>query len=233
VLHRAARNRFQPIYDLIENRCIGYEAVPRPSLPAECCAAQQTLEASDCRLTERSVQIHRLIAAESVATLTGTTLLFVKLQAPEVGGDFVPQSLGRLREIACGKRIVAEIPDTAVVDIPYFREFCAALRDREIGIAFDGFAGSLAQFKAHAEFQPDFLKLSPTLVRGVDRSTQRQQQVKALAEAAAEQDVPLIADGVHSDNEARTCREIGCRLAQGDHFGRAQTIDWPLPAAAL
>jgi EAL domain-containing protein (putative c-di-GMP-specific phosphodiesterase class I) len=40
--------------------------------------------------------------------------------------------------------------------------------------------------------------------------------------------VQLIAVGVHSENEARACREIGCRLAQGDHFGHAQTIDWPV-----
>jgi len=49
-----------------------------------------------------------------------------------------------------------------------------------------------------------------------------------LAEAAQELKVQLVAVGVHSENEARTCREIGCHLAQGDHFGHAQTMDWPL-----
>jgi EAL domain-containing protein (putative c-di-GMP-specific phosphodiesterase class I) len=228
LLHRATRNRFQPIHDLLENRCIGYEAIPRPQLPGEASQPQQVLEATDCRLTERMSQLHRLIAAEHFARMPNATLLFVNLQPAEVGADFVPQSLARLAAVAGGKKIVAEIPDSAVVDIPYFRDFRAKLRDLGIGVAYDGFAGSPNQIKQQAEFAPDYLKLAPALGRGIDKSTQRQQQVKTLVETAQELKVQTIAVGVHSENEARTCREIGCRLAQGDHFGHAQTIDWPL-----
>src|SRR5262245_25455047 len=67
LLHRAARNRFQPIFDLAENRCVGFEAVRRPQLPGELPAAQQILDGTDCRLTERMSQVHRLIAAEHPA----------------------------------------------------------------------------------------------------------------------------------------------------------------------
>jgi len=119
-----------------------------------------------------------------------------------------------------------------VVDIPYFRDFRTKLRDLGIGVAYDGFAGSPHQIKAQAEFAPDYLKLSPAVARGVDKSTQRQQQIKAIVEATKELKVQLIAVGVHSENEARTCRDIGCRFAQGDHFGHAQTIDWPLEGFA-
>jgi EAL domain-containing protein (putative c-di-GMP-specific phosphodiesterase class I) len=228
LLHRATRNRFQPVYDLAENRCIGYEAIARPQLPGEASTTQQILDATDCRLTERMSQLHRLIAAEHVARLASATLLFVNLQPAEVGADLLPESLSRLAAVAGGKKIVAEIPDSAVVDIPYFRDFRGKLRELGIGVAYDGFAGSPHQIKAQAEFAPDYLKLSAALTRGIDKSTQRQQQMKALAEAAQELKVQLVAVGVHSENEARTCREIGCHLAQGDHFGHAQTMDWPL-----
>jgi EAL domain-containing protein (putative c-di-GMP-specific phosphodiesterase class I) len=228
LLHRATRNRFQPLYDLVESRCIGSEAVPRPQLPGEASTTQQILDATDCRLTERMCQLHRLIAAEHFSRLPNATLLFVKLQPAEVGADLLPESLSRLAEVAGGRKIIAEIPDSAVVDIPYFRDFRDRLRDLGIGAAYDGFAGSPHQIKAQAEFAPDYLKLSAALTRGIDKSTQRQQQMKALVEATRELNVQLIAVGVHSENEARTCREIGCRLGQGEHFGHAQTIDWPL-----
>jgi EAL domain-containing protein (putative c-di-GMP-specific phosphodiesterase class I) len=228
LLHRATRNRFQPIQDLVESRCVGYEAVPRPQLPGEVSPAQQILDATDCRLTERMSQLHRLIAAEHFARLPNATLLFVKLQPAEVGADLLPESLSRLASVAGGKKIVAEIPDSAVVDIPYFRDFRSKLQELGIGAAYDGFAGSPHQIKAQAEYAPDYLKLSAALVRGVDKSTQRQQQIKGLVEATQELKIQVIAVGIHSENEARTCREIGCRLAQGDHFGHAQTIDWPL-----
>jgi EAL domain-containing protein (putative c-di-GMP-specific phosphodiesterase class I) len=232
LLHRATRNRFQPIHDLVENRCVGYEAIPRPQVPGEASTTQQILDSTDCRLTERMSQLHRLIAAEHVARLPGATLLFVHLQPAEVGADLLPQSLARLAGVAGGKKIVAEIPDSAVVDIPYFRDFRTKLRDLGIGVAYDGFAGSPHQIKAQAEFAPDYLKLAPAVARGVDKSTQRQQQIKAIVEATKELKVQLIAVGVHSENEARTCRDIGCRFAQGDHFGHAQTIDWPLEGFA-
>jgi EAL domain-containing protein (putative c-di-GMP-specific phosphodiesterase class I) len=232
LLHRATRNRFQPIHDLVENRCVGYEAIPRPQVPGEATSTQQILDATDCRLTERMSQLHRLIAAEHVARLPGATLLFVHLQPAEVGADLLPQSLARLAGVAGGRKIVAEIPDSAVVDIPYFREFRNKLRDLGIGVAYDGFAGSPHQIKAQAEYAPDYLKLASALARGVDKSTQRQQQIKAIVEATKELKVQLIAVGVHSENESRTCRDIGCKLAQGDHFGHAQTIDWPLEGFA-
>ncbi len=233
LLHRAARNRFQPIFDLAENRCVGFEAIRRPQLPGEPPAAQQILDSTDCRLTERMSQLHRLIAAEHLARLADATMLFVSLQPAEVGADALPQSLARLAKLAGDKQIVAEIPDTAVVDIPYFRDFLAKLRELKIGVAYDGFAGSPHQIKAQEQFAPDFLKLTPALARGVDKSTQRQQQIKALTEAAQQIGAQLIAVGVHSENEARTCHELGCRLAQGDHFGRPQTIDWPIEGFSL
>ena len=98
----------------------------------------------------------------------------------------------------------------------------------DLSVAYDGFAGSPHQLKAQAAFAPDYLKLTPALARGIDKSTQRQQQMKALVEATRETKVQLIAAGVHSENEAHTCRELGFRLAQGDHFNHARSSDWSL-----
>ena len=229
LLHRATRNRFQPIVDLHKgNCCVGYEAIHRPAGSDEPSQAQRLLEATDCRLTERISHLHRMVAAEHVARLPGDAMLFVNLQPAEVGADTMPDSLLRLHRLAGGKKIVAEIPDSAVVDIPYFRDFRSKLQQLGIGVAYDGFAGSPHQIKAQKDFAPDYLKLAAVLARGVDRSTQRQQQIKALVEAAEEIGVALIADGVHTENEAQMCASLGCKLGQGDHFGRAQTIDWPI-----
>ena len=228
LLHRATRNRFQPIVDLADNRCVGYEAIHRASRPDQANSAQRLLEATDCRLTERMSYLHRMVAAEHIARLTDVTMLFVNLQPAEVGADSIPDSLRRLQQLTGGKQIVAEIPDSAVVDIPYFRDFRHKLRDLGVGVVYDGFAGSPHQIKAQRDFAPDYLKLAPVLARGVDRSTQRQQQIQALVEAAREIGVGLIADGVHTENEAQTCASLGCKFGQGDHFGRAQTIDWPV-----
>jgi EAL domain-containing protein (putative c-di-GMP-specific phosphodiesterase class I) len=228
LLHRAARNRFQPIVDLADSRCVGFEAIHRSARSDESSQAERLLQATDCRLTERISHLHRMVAAEHIAKVSDAKMLFVNLQPAEVGADSIPDSLRRLQQLAGGKQIVAEIPDSAVVDIPYFRDFRHKLRELGVGVAYDGFAGSPHQIKAQRDFAPDYLKLAPVLARGVDRSTQRQQQIQALVEAAREIGVALIADGVHTENEAQTCASIGCKYGQGDHFGKAQTIDWPI-----
>jgi EAL domain-containing protein (putative c-di-GMP-specific phosphodiesterase class I) len=232
LLHRATRNRFQPIVDLADNRCVGYEAIHRSARADSSDAAQRLLEATDCRLTERMSHLHRMVAAEHIARVADAKMLFVNLQPAEVGADTIPESLRRLQQLAGGKQIVAEIPDSAVVDIPYFRDFRQKLRELGVGVAYDGFAGSPHQIKAQREFAPDYLKLAPVLARGVDRSTQRQQQIQALVDAAREIGVQLIADGVHTENEAQTCASLGCKYGQGDYFGRAQTVDWPIEGFA-
>lgn len=227
LLHRAARNRFQPIVDLSDGQTVGFEALPRPrQAPSQ--STSESLLAVECRLTERIHHVHRLVAAEQAAKLPGSVSLFLSLRPAEVGADALPHSLARLKSLLPNKPIVAGIPDSAVADIPYFRSFLDRLREMQIQVAYDGFAAGQAQVKAHKDMAPDFIKLAPMLARGIDRSSERQRQLRALVEAAEEINAQLIATGIHSENEAETCREMGCRLAQGDHYGRPQTIDWPV-----
>src|SRR6185369_13505967 len=183
---------FHPVCDLVENRCLAYQADVREDFPGHDRAAWQILQSTECRLVELMSQLHRLLAAEQLAKLSNPTMLFLKLQPAEIGADSMPQSLSRLRTLAGKTKIVAEIPESAVVDIPYFRDFLTKLKELQIGVAYSGFTGSLHQLKAQADFAPNYLKLAPALVRGLDKSTQRQQQMKALVEAARETGVGLI-----------------------------------------
>jgi EAL domain-containing protein (putative c-di-GMP-specific phosphodiesterase class I) len=233
LLHRAARNRFQPIVNLADGQTVGFEAIPRPRQSAAPQLGSDAILAVECRLTERIQHVHRLIAAEQAAKLPGSVSLMLSLRPAEVGADALPGSLARLQSLLPGKRIIAGIPDSAVADIPYFRSFIQRLRDLGVQVAYDGFAAGHAQLKAHKDLAPDFVKLAPMLVRGIDRSSDRQRQLRSLVEAAGEIGAQLIAAGIHSENEAQTCRELGCRLAQGDHYGRPQTIDWPAAGIGL
>lgn len=226
LLHRALRTRFQPVVELATGQAIGYEAIRRTeAVHGELPTTERLLQTVDCRLTERWQQLHRLLATEQAAEGVGSMLL-VNLQPAEVGADGLPETLAALQQRLPGKRLIAEIPHSAVVDIPFFRDFLARLRELKLGVCYAGFSSGLNQVKAHDTFAPDYLQLAPSLVRGVDRSTQRQQQIKTLVQAAVAAKSQVIATGVHSENEAQTCRELGCQLAQGDHYGRPQTMQW-------
>lgn len=230
ILCRAVRNRYQMLVDLTTGRSVGYEAIhrePRSGLQPR--TADRMLESAECRLTERLNQLHRLLAVEQAGRLSDGNLLFLPLTAAEVGADSLADSLIRLSRLASGKRLIAQVPDSAVVDIPYFRDFLVRLRQAEIGVAYDGFGGG--QVGTNPELAPDYLKLAEALARGVDKSSQRQKQIREIVEAATKTNTQVIATGVHTENEAQSCRELGCRLAQGDHYGRPQTMGWPVEGA--
>lgn len=227
LLHRAGRTRFQPVVELASGHAIGYEAVRRvESYNGELPPGERVLQSVDCRLTERWHQLHRLLAAEQAVAAGGGHLLFLGLQPAEVGADGLPESLAQLQRRLAGKRLIAEIPHSAVVDIPFFRDFLSRLRELKVGVCYAGFSSGVNQLRAHEQFAPDYLQFAPALARGVDRSTQRQQQIQQLVQAAVAAGSQIIATGVHSENEAQTCRELGCQLAQGDHYGRPQTMQW-------
>ncbi len=232
ILCRAVRNRYQMVVDLTTGKSTGYEAIQRESNPEkQLRTAERLLEGTECRLTERLLQLHRLLAVEQAGRLADGSLLFLPLTAAEVGADSLADSLIRLSRLGGGKQLVAQVPDSAVVDIPYFRDFLVRLRQAHIAVAYDGFGGGQQQVGTQQELAPDFLKLAPALARGVDKSSPRQKQIRDIVEAAAKTSTQVIATGVHTENEAQTCRELGCRLAQGDHYGRPQTMGWPLEGA--
>jgi EAL domain-containing protein (putative c-di-GMP-specific phosphodiesterase class I) len=233
LLCRGVRNRFQPLVDLPSGKLAGHEALLRELAPhREPLSAERILSATECRLTERACQLHRLIAVEQAARLAEGALLFLPLTAAEVGADLLADSLVRLQGLGGGMQLVAQVPESAVVDIPFFRDFLARLREAKIAVAYDGFSGGQQQVGVQKELAPGYLKLAPALARGVDKSSPRQKQIREIVEAAAKTGTQVVATGVHNENEAQTCRELGCRLAQGEHYGRAVTIGWPVEGGA-
>jgi EAL domain-containing protein (putative c-di-GMP-specific phosphodiesterase class I) len=227
ILCRGVQNSYQLMVDLTSGQPAGYESLHRDQaasrLPR---TAERVLSATECRLTERIHQLHRLLAVEQSARLAEGNLLFLPLTAAEVGADTLADSLIRLSRLAHGKQLVAQVPESAVVDIPYFRDFLARLREAQISVAYDGFGGGQQQVGTQQELAPDYLKLAPALARGVDKSSPRQKQIREIVDAAAKTNTQVIATGVHTENEGQMCGELGCRLAQGDHYGKPQAIFW-------
>jgi pSer/pThr/pTyr-binding forkhead associated (FHA) protein len=220
LLCRGMRQRLSVLADLATGEKAGYES--RSGLPPQvhgALSAEQLLAGVECRLTERMNQMQRMWSAEQAAKLSPGDLLFVRLEAAEVGADHVPESLSRLETLSGGKKIAATIPESAVVDIPYFRDFLARLREQHVGVAYYGFAGNQLRVATCPELCPEFLMLAPALARGVDKSSQRQEQIREIVTAAAKGNTRIVATGIHTEAEAETCRQLGCQFGEGDHYG--------------
>ncbi|MHB8969570.1 MAG: EAL domain-containing protein [Pirellulaceae bacterium] len=226
ITHRSVSNSLQPIMQLETDEVYGYEAVRAlGNLPGECRQAESLIDRIECRLTERISQQHRLYAAEQAALLPDSTRLFFGLKVSEVSADFLPESLDRLAEIVAGKhRLVAEIPETAVCDIPYFRQFIADLRQREIEVAYGGFCTGPSQIADWHAMPPDYLKLAPTVARGIRPTSSGYCMMQSLLKATRDLGCAVIAVGVDNESDAQCLRDVGCPYAQGDYFGCPEPI---------
>ncbi len=221
--HRSITSRFQPIVSLEDGEVYGYEAFRE--MPSRNRQTEAMVQTTECRLTERINQQHRLVAAEQAARLEEETRLFFALQASEVSADFLPEALGRLQDVAARRhKLVAEIPETAVCDIPYFRQFVAQLRERNIEIVYQGFCGGPTQIADWSNVAPDYLKLAPSLVRGISRASGGWRTVQALIQATHNIDCAVIAAGVDTEADSQCLGELGCRFGQGDLFGAPEPI---------
>jgi EAL domain-containing protein (putative c-di-GMP-specific phosphodiesterase class I) len=226
ITHRAIKSCFQPIVRLETGDAYGYEAIRElRDLPGESQLAESLIAGTECRLTERINHQHRLCAAEQAMLLDAGAHLFFGLKVAEVSADFGRESLDRLVDVVAGKhQLVAEIPETAVCDIPYFRQFVADLGERGIEIAYGGFCMGPSQIAEWRTMAPSYLKLAPAVVRGIRRASGGWRMIQSVLEATRDLGCEVIAVGIDNESDAQCLRELGCSYAQGDYFGSAEPI---------
>jgi EAL domain-containing protein (putative c-di-GMP-specific phosphodiesterase class I) len=71
-----------------------------------------------------------------------------------------------------------------------------------------------------AELQPDFVKLDRELVQGAYGDRVQSVLLCAIADAAHQLGIGVVAEGVETADDANFCRDIGADLAQGYFFAR-------------
>ncbi|MFW6169556.1 MAG: EAL domain-containing protein [Planctomycetota bacterium] len=225
--HRAISSRFQPVVALAGGEVLGYEArCELDNPPRQSCYLESMLEDTECRLAERIFRQYRVFAVEQANRLEERVHLFLSVRVSEVGSESLPDSLLQLIEMSAqGHQLVIQIPETAVCDIPYFRKFIQQLRDRRVQIAYAAFHGSPAQISGWHAVAPDFLTLSPSLVRGISGAGEGRRALRGLIEAMGEIGCASIATGVDTGPDAWCLAELGCQYGQGEYFGAAQRIN--------
>jgi EAL domain-containing protein (putative c-di-GMP-specific phosphodiesterase class I) len=225
---RSLFNRFQPIAGLDDGRVLGYEVIGEDGHGSRRTEADRVVLGLECRLTERTRYVERLLAVEEASTLPGEPTLFLNLHGGEIGAAGLPDVLASLREtLPDQQRLVVEVPEGAYTDTPGFRELHLRLQELEIGVAYDGFAAGQSQLMELKEVRPDFLKLAPALARRIHTHRDRQRRLKPLMRTSREFGCEVIATGMAEEEEVATCRELGCAFGQGPYFGQ------PQPAHAL
>jgi diguanylate cyclase (GGDEF)-like protein/PAS domain S-box-containing protein len=128
-----------------------------------------------------------------------------------------------------GTRLGLEVTETAIVlEGPPSERALADLKEvREIGvrIAIDDFGTGFSSLGHLRRFPVDLIKVDRSFIQGVEHDSKDAAITANLASLAHALGLQAIAEGVESDEQLTSVRELGCDLAQGFLFARPMPTD--------
>jgi diguanylate cyclase (GGDEF)-like protein len=82
-------------------------------------------------------------------------------------------------------------------------------------IAIDDFGVGHAGYKLLFDSTPDIIKIDRYFLQNIQQHTKKKLMVKSITHLAIKLGIKVIAEGVETEGEYLTCKEIGCHLVQG------------------
>ncbi|MBQ7541569.1 MAG: GGDEF domain-containing protein [Clostridia bacterium] len=111
-----------------------------------------------------------------------------------------------------------EIEVTESAYLENTRQFIGAietLRKKGYQIEMDGFGSGYSSPNQLSSLPIDVLKMDRALIRNIDFSEKDMQLVKQILETAKSLNIPVIAEGVETQEQLQLLKENGCTMAQG------------------
>ncbi|TLM99099.1 MAG: EAL domain-containing protein [Actinobacteria bacterium] len=214
------RTLLHPVFELESMDVVGYEALSRGPEGSEFERPDKLFSvAYDADLVLRLERVCRKRALEMAAGLPDDRLLFVNIE-PEAVCD--PQlrdavSASMVAESAVPpNRVVLELTErTAIHDFASFRSTLEYLRALGFSVAVDDAGAGYGSLQCLAEVRPDWLKIDLSLVRGCDSDEVRASLIESLVRFAQRVGGKLVAEGIETEAELATIRELGVQYGQG------------------
>ncbi|HKS21440.1 MAG TPA: EAL domain-containing protein [Thermoanaerobaculia bacterium] len=104
-----------------------------------------------------------------------------------------------------------------------FQRALALLRQLGASIALDDVGLGQSNFKMLLDASPEFLKLDRYFVDGCTKDPKRRAVISSIEELARRFGARVIAEGVETEEDLATVREIGVSLVQGFLFSKPMT----------
>ncbi|MER2138213.1 MAG: EAL domain-containing protein [Arthrobacter sp.] len=222
---------FQPIYDAIEQRVWGYEALVRGrngegafEVMSQVSAKQMYRFDQDCRV--KAIELAaRLFPAEEELMLS---INFLPKAVYEPAAC-LKATLRAARQFNFPmSSIMFEFTENEEVrDTAHLTNIITEYRRHGFTTALDDFGAGYAGLGLLADFQPDLIKIDMQLIRGIDSSPARRAVVDGILAIAGKLDITVLAEGIETEEEFRILKEAGIRLFQGYWFARPAFEELP------
>ena len=125
-------------------------------------------------------------------------------------------------------RITLEITESALIDnVDDAQEVLSNVRAMGVRIAIDDFGTGYSSLSYFARFRPDVLKLDKSFVDNIATDAMVRTVVEGVIDLAHKLGVTVVAEGVETQEQLDTLREMNCDKVQGFLLSR------PVPLANL
>lgn len=214
------RTLVHPVFQLDSMDIIGYEALSRGPEGSEFERPDKLFAAAyDADLVTRLERVCRKRALEMAARMPQGKLLFVNVEPDSVNDPQLREAMTSemLAEAQIQtSSIVLELTERAAIsDFPSFRSTLDYVRALGFGVAVDNAGAGYGSLRCLAEVKPEWLKIDRSLVQNCDTDEVRASLVRSLVTFAEKVGGRLVAEGVETEAELATLRELGVVFGQG------------------
>ena len=137
-------------------------------------------------------------------------------------------------------RLELEITETAIIsDKSRALHILRRIRALGVSIAIDDFGAGYSSLETLRTFPFNKIKLDRTFAQGLERDLQAKAIVRAVLALGKSLEIPVLAEGVETDEQLSILRQEGCDEAQGFLLGTPAPMgvarpraDWAAPALA-
>jgi EAL domain-containing protein (putative c-di-GMP-specific phosphodiesterase class I) len=118
------------------------------------------------------------------------------------------------------KNIVLELTEQREADDQMLSRMKEQIRMLGIQSALDDYGTGYSNVVNLLRYMPDYVKIDRMLLSGIQDNPQKQHFVRDVAQFAHDNNFYVLAEGVETREELRTCIEIGADFLQGYYLGR-------------
>ena len=224
---RLLRPIFQPILSFRAQTYLGYEALIRGpqgsplEMPKELFSAAQAAGLTfDLERACREASLRAFAAAG----LAGKLFLNVSPQSLRDPMLLNGEMLRLLRELRVPpSRVVIEITENQkITDFAEVRDLLVQYRGLGYDIAIDDLGEGFSNLRMWTELHPQYVKIDRHFINGIGDDALKFQMVRSIHGLAEACSSHIIAEGIETEAEFRTVRDLGIAYGQGYFIARPQ-----------
>ncbi len=124
------------------------------------------------------------------------------------------------------KRLKLEITETAfVLDVHKQMELVRRLQEFGFIIEIDDFGSGYSSLNSLKDIHVDVLKLDMKFFEKTDATDRAEKIIRSAVNLANELGMPVVAEGVETEEDLQVLERVGCQIVQGYYFSKPISVD--------